>query len=371
MKEEKTGYFKSIDGLRLFASVSVVLYHYERMGGFNDLGGAPALFFRILKGPAFHASLFFMLAGFIFNIKYAPHVKQFSSKVFLKSRFRQLYPLHLITTLAMAPFMIFDNGLSISKMAFSLFMHLSLLWPVFPFYSYTMNQPSWALAAFFYCYLLFKPMLQFVNGIEKRRMVLLCLGVPVSVTILWSLLFAWVGYKNDLYVFFHVFPLMRIFEFMAGMLVSRLFIIRTDKERHPIFRSGWYNDAVIIGTLFLIYASIALRSGAEDIQLWFSYHFMLPVLFMILLYRFARGNGFLSMLMAFPIVRNLGKSSFYPYLLHIPLIAWISFFLNKYFGYNQFLHSPTNVIAFVSGMYLVSMLYTVYFRKRPVSKFKK
>ena len=45
---KKPTYFTAIDGLRLFASINVVLFHLEKMGGFSDLP-AKGLFFLIVK----------------------------------------------------------------------------------------------------------------------------------------------------------------------------------------------------------------------------------------------------------------------------------------------------------------------------------
>ena len=97
----KSHYFSSIDGLRFFASLNIVLFHLEFMGGFNELNGSPGWFFRIIKGPTLHATFFFFLGGFIFTTKFFPALEHFNLKQFLFKRFRELYPLHLITTLLM------------------------------------------------------------------------------------------------------------------------------------------------------------------------------------------------------------------------------------------------------------------------------
>jgi len=103
MSNLSSPYYQSIDGLRLFAAVNVALFHYvTTMGGLDTMGGSPGWLFNIIKGPMFHASLFFILGGFIFGTKITPHVDSFSVKNFIGVRLRQLYPLHFLTTVAMA-----------------------------------------------------------------------------------------------------------------------------------------------------------------------------------------------------------------------------------------------------------------------------
>ena len=216
--ENKKLYFNSIDGLRLFAAVNVVLYHYERMGGFYNLGGNPSWLFTMIKGPAFHASLFFILAGFIFTIKYSRNRTEFSTFTFIKSRLRQLYPLHLISTLSMVPF-IFLSGdwVDMPKFTDSIILHLSMLYPFWPSDYYTLNMPSWALSAFFFCYLFFKRSLIFVNSLNSKRVIVATMLIPITAAFLWGTLYGILGTPSELYSLFHMFPPARFAEFFIGM----------------------------------------------------------------------------------------------------------------------------------------------------------
>jgi peptidoglycan/LPS O-acetylase OafA/YrhL len=367
--ENKKLYFNSIDGLRLFAAVNVVLYHYERMGGFNNLGGNPSWFFSIIKGPAFHASLFFILAGFIFTIKYSQERSEFSTFTFIKSRLRQLYPLHIISTLSMVPF-IFLSGeyIDMAKFSDSIILHLSMLYPFFPGDYNTLNMPSWALSAFFFCYLFFKKALVFVNSISSKKVVVATMLIPFAAVFLWGALFGILGTPDSLKNLFHMFPPYRFMEFLTGMLVARIFTLRQGNTEKKQF--GFINDIAIIVTLIFMYQNLQFRTGRGDLFEWYSYHLIMPILHTVLLYRLARGTGLISKIMSFSWIRNVGKSSFYPYLLHIPAMAWLCYILENYFGYDTFLHSPINLGAFIVILYSLSTFYVMRLRKRPVSKFK-
>jgi peptidoglycan/LPS O-acetylase OafA/YrhL len=90
---------------------------------------------------------------------------------------------------------------------------------------------------------------------------------------------------------------------------------------------------------------------------------VLPFYF-ILLYVVANEQGLISAILGLSFIRNIGKSSFYPYLLHIPLISLITYICESYFGYKRFLHSPLNVTLFMLILYVLSAVYVGKFRKK-------
>jgi peptidoglycan/LPS O-acetylase OafA/YrhL len=368
MTRPASQYFKSIDGLRLLASVNIVLFHIEKMGGLDNLASKPVWLFRIIKGPAFHASLFFLLAGFIFTVKYASMANTFSSRTFVKARLRDLYPLHLFTLIAMLVLIVvtcISTGyIDIWNLLYSTVVHLSFSFSMFPLYVESFNTPSWALSAFFLCYLSFGPVLRRIVSISSRRVItglmILCF-VPLLV---WALLFEVVGDVN-LYQYFHVFAPIRLFEFIIGMLLARLYFLNNSKPRSfQIQDIPLLNDLIIVLILAAIYQNIFLRAEASPFRVYLLYHFYLPPLYAVLLYRLARGNGVIAGFFGLKAIRDLGKCGFYPYLLHIPLISWVCWCLENFFGYRRFLHSPINIVLFMFVLYGGSWLYWNYARPR-------
>lgn len=359
-------YFTAIDGLRLIAAVNIVLFHGEAAGGFYEMQGRPWWFFLVVKGPAFHASLFFILGGFIFTIKHAAQAATLRTREFVGRRLLQLYPLHVVMTLAMVPFSIMGATGTPSQVAShvgaSTFMHLSLLWPFYPFGTHALNRPSWALAAFFFCYLLFGPALRRVVRLQNRRSVLAACAGCCGVVLAWSLVYgavvARMGYSSDTYWFFHVFPPIRFVEFVLGMLLARLYQVSTYKTggrsiwNHPIG-----NDLIIAGTVVLLLANLLLQSRGSDVVRFLGYHAVALPLFALLVYRFARGSGVFARFTSIPLVRALGQCSFYPYLLHIPVMSWGCWLLSRYLGYRTVLHSPVNIWLMVAVLYGGSCMY--------------
>ncbi len=361
-------YFRSIDGLRLLAAVGVVLFHYEKIGGFSDLHGSPGWFFQIIKGPAFHATLFFILAGFIFTIKFGPSLQDLSLSKFLKSRLRDLYPLHAITTIAMIPLavqpLIRAEEPWAGTLVRSLVVHLGLLYAFLPFETFALNRPSWALSAFFFCYLLLPPTLALANRLHRKRTVLVAMGLCLAPIAAWGGLFALLGTPMHLSQFFHTFPPVRFFEFAEGVLMGRLFQLRKrTKVESPRLRA-LETDLLIISVLVLIFLNTGSLFRGTTTGWWFSYHLYAVPLFMLLLYGLAREEGMVAAFFALPFVRKLGQSSFYPYLLHIPLAAWLCYVLGSAFGYKKFLHSPVNVFTLVVSLYVLSAIWWNLVRKK-------
>lgn len=368
----KSRYFYAVDGLRLLASVNIVLFHIEGIGGFYDLNGMPEWFFRIVKGPAFSASIFFILGGFIFTSKFASNVESFNTWHFLKKRFSELYPLHVLTTLFMIGLMLFrylpEGTLSIPKLIYSSFLHLSLLYSFFPFFSYSLNTPSWALSAFFFCYLLFHPLLRFVSRINNKSTVILWIVIFLIPNIIWGIFFNLLDFSADLYQFFHAFAPIRFFDFGIGALMARFFQISDINRKKTLFTLVIY-DVVIIAASLLIYFNLQFFDNPnKPFMTWMSYHLFMIPLYVLILYCLAVERGLIQFVLSRPFIRNIGKSSFYPYLIHIPLVSGITFICEKYFGYSTLLHSPVNATVLTLFIYVSCFLYFRTFRKKKIRK---
>lgn len=363
-------YFIAVDGLRLLASINIVLFHLQGIGGLYDLHDKPHWLFALLKGPAFHASIFFMLGGFIFTLKFSSQVATFNNWTFLKKRFNELYPLHAITTLAMLLLKIIHTAgtgdFNLPKILFSGFMHLTFLWSLVPFFSYALNRPSWALSAFFLCYLLFGIALKQITRTNSKRRCMLYAALCLVPLLLWSLLFKTLGTPEQFYPFFHIFAPIRFFEFLLGMVLARFFQLTNRVYLRSLFRS-LVNDGIIVATLLLIIGNLTLQTKNNPALSFFSYHLFMVPLYFLLLYGLATEQGFIARLLSTPIVRKTGRSSFYPYLLHIPLISYITYVCEHGFGYYKFLHRPVNIIGFMVLLYGGSYLYVNHVRKRKPS----
>jgi peptidoglycan/LPS O-acetylase OafA/YrhL len=366
----KTKYFTAIDGLRLLASVNVVLFHFEGIGGFHDMGGSPAWFFRLVKGPAFHASLFFILGGFIFTTKFAPKIAEFNSWAFLKKRFSELYPLHLITTLTMAALYVIKRSatgdVDIPKLLYSLFMHLSFLWSVCPVGSLNLNTPSWALSAMFLCYVLFGPLLRWSLRLKTRAEVMVYMLLFMFPLILCGYVFSALGSPQDYYQLFHGFAPVRFFEFGLGVLLARFLMMRDESKSaaRPSYLMALRCDVAIVAVICLIFFNLSSIVRCSPEMKWFSYHvFMIP-LYLLIIYAVSFEKGIIARVLSLKIIQRMGRTSFYPYLVHIPLMSVITLICEHIWDYKKFLHVPLNIAVFMVVLYVCSYLYVYAIRNK-------
>ncbi|MDR0307357.1 MAG: acyltransferase [Chitinispirillales bacterium] len=378
---QKALYFSGLDGLRLIASVNIVLFHFQYIGGFYNMGGNPGWFFRILKGPAFHASLFFILGGFIFATKFAPKIATFKNWPFLKKRFSELYPLHLITTLIMASLFVIKRwgteSIDWSKLGYSIFMHLSFLWSLWPFGSLNLNTPSWALSAMFFCYLLFGPLLRWTVSIKNKRTVIFYIAlffVPIAA---WAYLYGILGPSTEYYHFFHTFAPVRFFEFGLGVLLAKLFILRKEKTPAAVSNltsnkkyclKGLCCDLAIVFCVFLVFQNLGLQYMGKPTLTFFSYHVLMVPIYLLILYIVAIEKGITARILSFHFLRKMGRTSFYPYMIHIPLMSIVTMYCERVLGYRKFLHSPRNIVIFMIVLYGCSYLYVYALRDKRRAK---
>jgi peptidoglycan/LPS O-acetylase OafA/YrhL len=361
-------YFNAIDGLRLLASVNVVLFHLETMGALNDLGGRPGWLFRLIKGPAFHASIFFILGGFIFSTKFARSAVEFDSRAFLKKRLRELYPLHLVTTLAMAALYVVkrwgtDEIIGAPKLIFSVFMHLSFLWSLCPLGSLNLNTPSWALSAMFLCYAFFSPLLKWSLAIKSRAAAMRRMALFFIPLAAWWLLYWAIGTPENMYQFFHGFAPARFFEFGLGALLARFFALRNESKRPAPFIATRC-DLTVLLLCFLVFMNLSSAVRATRPLELLSYHLLMIPIYLAAVYAMSLEKGFFARVMALDAVRKLGRTSFYPYLIHIPLISMITLFCERVLNYKKFLHSPVNTAVFITLLYACSYVYVYAVRNK-------
>jgi peptidoglycan/LPS O-acetylase OafA/YrhL len=347
-----------------------VLFHLQNIGGLWDLREQPEWLFKIIKGPGFHASVFFLIGGFIFTIKFAEAAAKFDTWSFVKKRFTELFPLHCITTIMMAALkvvhMVAEGTFDLPKLCASLFMHLSLLWSLFPFGTYELNRPSWALSAFFLCYVLFGLVLKRVVGIQRKSICIIASAGCMAPILLWTLLFGKLGMPAELYHFFHTFAPVRFFEFLAGMLLARFFQLSAVDVRPSLLKSA-INDLMIISAVTIIFFNLYFPNSYNMFKIYFAYHVILPPCYFIILFCLAVERGCIARLLSLPVIRKTGRSSFYPYLIHIPLMSILTFILERCFSYDEFLHRPLNVVVFTLLLYGGASYYVNNVRKRKPS----
>jgi len=356
----------ALDGLRLWASVNIVLFHMTVMGAFRNVK-AGDWWLVWIKAPALHASLFFLLGGFLYYLKFSRKHSQesfqasFSSGNFVFDRLRRLYPLHFLTTVLMALFVYSIPPDNWGEALRSVGMHLGLLWSLWPFDTHTLNQPSWAISAFFIAYLFFGPVFVRVRQLSVRG-VRIWAGALVGVLLIWSLLFVSGDFTTERYNFFHVFGPVRALEFYGGMLLARWMELRPAHSPKSSFssanttpgvltRSYWHRSGTALTILILIIGSSAFIYGTDWHLRWLHYHNFLPIAFAALIWICAQGKSLPERFFALKWLRPAGQASFAPYLLHVPVLSIYSWYMAKYEHKYEVFSSPVAIVGALVALY--------------------
>lgn len=139
--------FRSLDALRVLMCVGVAAFH-GRSYFLTEFGAAYEYAARL----SYFTDTFFVVTGFLTAKVYADRE---SFGAFLWGRFARLYPLHLVTTAAMIPAVLFIKGEPHSVGDIVASLALVNQWGGSAGNFVAFNAPAWFLSAILGCYLLY------------------------------------------------------------------------------------------------------------------------------------------------------------------------------------------------------------------------
>ncbi|MDR1758917.1 MAG: acyltransferase [Fibrobacter sp.] len=355
-------YFPALDGLRLLASLNIVLLH---LGSSNALGYLKSEWLKpVIQAPAFAAGLFFVLAGFLFGSKFHDPERKVAFLPFMRARFLKLYRLHFVCTILMFVILAvrFGGLEGLYHPWRSLVLHLTLTWAIVPDLGMKLNEPSWALTAFFFCYAVTPAFSKRLNSISMKKVYCLCALVFIP-GIIWGILFGlnfgdFASYESR-YRFYHVFVPVRICEYLFGMILFRIY-----KERgFDFLKKKFVSGALQFSLLALLYVSLFFLETESAAWNYICHHTIPILIYGALILSLTASRGFLGTLFCIRPVRQVGKASFYPYLIHLPMIAVFWCFAD--------LNTPLNLLVFLVVIYGLSTFYQMWKdskRKKKISK---
>jgi peptidoglycan/LPS O-acetylase OafA/YrhL len=278
---------RSLTGIRGFAAVYVVLFHYWI--GLRQTNAAEVM----LSHGWLAVDLFFVLSGFVMAMTYgsmfAERITLRSIKVFLFRRIARIYPLYFVTTLVAFIFGLlgwieFDSVGHVGRDAFCNFLMIQSLWPhTLP----SFDSPAWSISAECAAYVLFPP----VMILQRRACHAWFMGL-VSALVLAHLY--WTGTLNG------YAPLSRcIPEFIMGVLAFRI----KDTDMAKALRE---NAPLCLSTAVLCIGLLMIRRS----------EMVLPFLFPLLILSVYSETNATSRLLGSRVAHDLGVLSFSIYLIH-------------------------------------------------------
>lgn len=296
----------AIAGLRFYAAMHIVLLHTLRAGWL------PPEVARLTKWGASTASLFFILSGFILTYAYAAPGGglRVPAREFLRRRLVRLYPAAMVCHLIAVPLVWTTYGpVERWLRAAATAGGVQAFWPAF---ANSFDSPAWSLSYLALGYLLLPSVLRRTAEWAPRRLV-------GGMAVLWAAMLAPAAAlviaqpANPLWrTALFTFPLVRLPEFLFGVLLARLLLSR-EWPRLP----AWVAPAAAAALVATLVLTPAVLFPMNHNGLWAPLH-------AVLLWALAVGSaGWMHAILGAAPSRRLGEASLAIYLLHVPLYAWM------------------------------------------------
>ena len=338
----------TIEILRFFASISVLIYHYKifffifnKFYDFNFLHPSDRTFLSKLPFNSIlnlfykygdnGVQLFWCISGFIMSYVYFEQKDKISGKSFFLNRFSRLYPLHFATLILILIIQKVNLNLFGSSLVFesnnfyNFILHLFFVsgWGFQEGFS-SFNQPIWSVSIELIAYFLFFLSIKMIKNINYLKIIIF------YIILLFLNKTFFHGYKNQ-----DIISCIQLF--LSGILVFKIY-------------QKFTNFNFILFSIFLLTISIAGN---------FKIFIFCPALIMFFLifekYLRRLQSSFLNF---FSLLGNLTYSS---YLLHAPLTLIFIIFIQEN---TEVLLSSTFFLIYFATVISSSVLIYYFFEKK-------
>ena len=293
-------------------------------------------------------TFFFILSGFILAYSYQERLekKQTSRMKFFIARLARIYPLHFLTLMMAMPLVVMGGFRPIVETIPNLF--LLHAWIPFKEVYFSANSPSWSISTEFFFYLMF-PLLVFT---KTHRLLLVFL---VFISIQFIFLMFDLGEKME-HALFYISPIMRISDFILGILVYRFFVLAP-----PFFNK--YKDGFQFISLFLFCLFIWMSSVYSiGIEYKYSIFYIIPLA--LIVFTFAFTGGVVGNILSNKYLVIMGEASFSLYLIHGLIIRYLDRINSRFEWF-----SAGELLIIVILLCLISSLLLFKYFEMPARKF--
>ena len=312
-----------IDALRLGACLVIAAYH-AHVSGISD-AYLPAL--NIVAGPLALAptvtSLFLVLSGFV--LAYAEGKRRAGSRAphdFWRARAARLLPLMWLGHLLMAPFVLVGaSRLGVADALVRAILALAALQAWWPLLATGYNNPAWSLSVLALGYALF-PWRHRTAARLGTYALLALMGASWAAAIATAIavlrfadvptVAATIGAAGEIA---HMFPPMRVLEFVSGVLLGHLWMRTREAPRDQRIAT-----VAALGVAAAVALMIAVRTWPEPARM-VGYGALVPAAWAL---TWAATTMRVADARVLHAARLLGRASFPVYLLHDPMLAIIN-----------------------------------------------
>lgn len=329
---------KSLQGLRVLGMIGIYLFHSG----------------LLLKGT-FPVTFFFMLSGFVLYYSYRNKIKQLSIKQNMQwviSRMKKLYPIHLITfAMSIAIRWEWLSKFKTTDILVKAILNIFLLQSLSPQNVFSFNGLSWFLSTTFILYIMAIPLIILIKNIKsiKPQYIIFLILVFQNIIIFIN---NNKGYELNLYTS----PFFRVFDFIIGMLIAKLFISNVDKESKDKSYSLYELEIVCIFCMMYIFTLF------DWVKIEYGLSYYSPI-FALGIYIIAHEKGVISKILCNNIFQDIAEFSFEFYMVHeLILIVFRHIFVDLHY------HWLVNNIIISIPSFIVSILLAILFNKYITNK---
>ncbi len=244
--------FYSIELLRFFSSIAVILYHYKIGFAWDKGFVGPEILGEILpyyeklnllyNYGFYGVQLFFLISGFVFAHIYINKIDLTDAKEFFINRFARLYPLHFFTLLIIVIYFFIDQEFINSQFneersRFIDFYHFIL--NIFYIHSWglekglSFNAPTWSVSVEIAVYVTFYLSLRFL----RKYKIYFSLFITFLLFVLYKIPFFDFRYNEYIFLFYlgvtiYQLPIKRYFKlflFFSVLMILAAFVGRNFK----------------------------------------------------------------------------------------------------------------------------------------------
>ncbi len=345
----------ALTGLRFFAAIYVVFYHFV----FPSLHTGISPLRNVLSAGFSAVGFFFVLSGFVLTYSYlAPGRRSIDRPSFWKARLSRIYPAYFFAFLLAAPFQIWGsyhvNGLRVAaeKLTLGAGLYLTLLQSWTPWTAWYWNIPAWSLSVevfFYFCF-------PFAAIVLYRLRARTCLKVAGALWLAGLIVPAIYCTLRPVaaqppfpmaQLAIETNPLMRLPEFLVGMLIGKIFIsgFRLNQRLASILPSAALVVLALLVTFWWTMPRLLLSNG------------LLAPFSALLIFALAHQSGLLARFLSLPLLKVLGEASYAIYILQFP----VSYLLKLTPG----TFSVLRFLVYLVALILLSV-FTFFYIERPL-----
>ncbi|MGN0298847.1 MAG: acyltransferase family protein [Lachnospiraceae bacterium] len=304
----------ALQGMRFVAFGAIFLLH--------------CLSSRFCYAAAWAVSFFFMLSGYLYGMKYAIEPLGTSGAEiikFTKKRLKKLYPLHVITSLAVLPLLGIasmianQNWSEIWNLLRTSFLSLTLLQSWSPVDYHGLNGVSWFVSSIVFLYFLTPWLIKLGHLIwDKGKM----LGIAIAIILLVAAQYTYSTVAGNLSmeyeIWLYTFPPARLCEYSIGIFLG-IWIGHLKEEAKTVPLTDLWMSLVAV---LLLAVCFAVQSW--NVVLWRSVLWMVPNVFILIL--MSGENSLWHKILGSKWMVWLGNHVFSMFLIHQVIGRYFEFF---------------------------------------------